>query len=71
MCTVCKDAQCHWGEYCYPSGRSVRFEYDDPHIGHDDAEVRCAGCKEILVRDWRGAIDHVCPSSGRSKLRVC
>ncbi len=24
MCNVCKDEQCHWGEYCYPSGKSVR-----------------------------------------------
>ncbi len=24
MCSVCKDEQCHWGEYCYPSGKSVR-----------------------------------------------
>ena len=24
MCSVCKDDQCHWGEYCYPSGKSTR-----------------------------------------------
>lgn len=22
MCNVCKDTECHWGEYCYPSGVS-------------------------------------------------
>jgi len=25
MCNVCKDEQCHWGEYCYPTGVSVRL----------------------------------------------
>lgn len=25
MCSVCKDEQCHWGEYCYPSGQSARL----------------------------------------------
>ena len=28
MCSVCKDEQCHWGEYCYPSGKSTRPSAD-------------------------------------------
>lgn len=29
MCNVCKDPECHWGEYCYPDGKSVRLEPQD------------------------------------------
>lgn len=24
MCNVCNDPECHYGEYCYPDGKSVR-----------------------------------------------
>lgn len=42
MCSVCKDEQCHWGEYCYPSGKSERprMEVVDETIDKDDPRFR-------------------------------
>lgn len=30
MCSVCKDDQCLWGEYCHPSGESYRVPAEAP-----------------------------------------
>lgn len=35
MCAVCKDERCHWGEYCYPSGKSVRLKPEEQRVMQD------------------------------------
>lgn len=58
MCHVCGDDQCHYGEYCYPSGKSIRLH---PPSGEVLAEIRSAiermdndkRTEELRLQTWR------------------
>ena len=44
MCQVCTDDQCHYGEYCHPTGKSVRYdvcECGDYRHQHEDGTGAC------------------------------
>ena len=32
MCQVCGDPQCHYGEYCRPTGKSVRLTQEEQRV---------------------------------------
>jgi hypothetical protein len=61
MCHVCKDEQCHYGEYCYPEGVTRRPQQEAADravedMATSDADARLVKMKRKQPTPESGAI---------------
>jgi hypothetical protein len=55
MCHVCKDEQCHYGEYCYPEGVSRRPQQEAAARAVDDEvgrQIMATSDADALAMKW-------------------